>query len=74
MTAQLSSTEPVRSITGTIFNWAGQVYDVLCKTGHAAQCAREAERLLALSDQELAKRGLQRDEVIRHAFASYLAV
>lgn len=43
-------------------------------TSEAMRCAREAERLFALSDDELARRGLTRDAVISHAFARYLAV
>jgi hypothetical protein len=42
--------------------------------GGPAQCAREAERLFALSDAELARLGLTRDRVIHHAFARYLGL
>jgi hypothetical protein len=38
----------------------------------AARCAEEAERLFALSDAELARKGLTRDRVIHHAFRHYL--
>jgi hypothetical protein len=38
----------------------------------AARCAAEAERLFALSDAELARRGLSRDRVLSHAFARFL--
>ncbi len=36
------------------------------------RCAREYERLSQLSDEELARRGLQRDGLIQHAFRGYL--
>jgi hypothetical protein len=38
----------------------------------AAACARECERLMALSDEQLAARGLTRDGIVRHAFARYI--
>lgn len=33
------------------------------------RCAREVERLSALSDAELARRGLRREDIARHAFS-----
>ena len=36
------------------------------------RCLREAERLSQLSDAELARHGLTRDRIVRHAFARYL--
>lgn len=38
----------------------------------AAKCAREAERLHALTDVQLASLGLTRDRVVRHAFRRYI--
>jgi len=40
--------------------------------GGAIRAGREAERLFALSDAELERRGLSRSEVIHHAFRDYL--
>lgn len=37
-----------------------------------AQCAREATRLSQMSDDELAKRGLKRADIVRHAFRNHL--
>lgn len=47
--------------------------DILAEASTGMACAREAERLFALSDEELALRGLTRDQVIPHAFARLLA-
>jgi hypothetical protein len=44
------------------------------RASDAARCAREAERLLAKSDEELARLGLRRDEVVRHAFARFMYI
>ena len=38
----------------------------------ARTAAGEAERLLGLSDDALARRGLTRDRVVHHAFRTYL--
>jgi len=45
---------------------------VLVDTSTVARCAREAERLSALSDAELAGMGLTRDRVVQHAFRRYI--
>lgn len=47
-------------------------FTAIAEASGPAQCAREAERLFAMSDAELAKRGLTRDTVVQHAFKSYL--
>ena len=47
---------------------------LLVRIGEAsgpAERARYADRLFAMSDAELAKRGLTRDGIIRHAFRGY---
>jgi hypothetical protein len=50
------------------------LFDLLANTSQAARCAREAERLFAMSDEELLKRGLTRDRAIQYAFSPYLAI
>ena len=44
----------------------------LSQTSQAMDCARDAERLLRLSDVELYRLGVKRDEVIQHAFRGFL--
>ncbi len=44
----------------------------LAQTSQAMACAREAERLSRLSDGELYRLGVKRDEVIPHAFRGFL--
>lgn len=34
----------------------------------AHQCSLEAQRLMALSDDELARHGLKRQDIVQHAF------
>lgn len=62
-----------RSVFDRISDAVKRFAVVAADTSDAMRCAREAERLLALSDAELARRGLTRDAVISHAFARYLA-
>ncbi|WMS41304.1 hypothetical protein RDV64_14575 [Acuticoccus sp. MNP-M23] len=40
--------------------------------GGAIRAGREAERLFQLSEAELERRGLSRNEVVHHAFREYL--
>lgn len=44
----------------------------MAETSQAMDCAREAERLSRLSDAELYRLGVKRDEVIQHAFRGFL--
>jgi hypothetical protein len=39
---------------------------------NAGRCAAEAQRLMALSDAELARRGLRRDEIVPYAFRTHM--
>jgi hypothetical protein len=39
---------------------------------NAGRCAAEAERLMALSDADLARRGLRRDEIVSYAFRTHM--
>jgi hypothetical protein len=61
-----------RSILSAIGSAIGEAYVALARRSPAARCAEEAERLFALSDEELARMGLTRDRVIHHAFRHYL--
>jgi hypothetical protein len=40
----------------------------LCDLSNARQRALEVQRLVALSDAELARRGLKRDEIVHYVF------
>jgi hypothetical protein len=71
MTTQ-TTTGASRSILARISDALTAIADTLAETGDLARCRREAERLFALSDEELARRGLSRDRVINHAFRRYL--
>jgi hypothetical protein len=44
----------------------------LCDLSNARRCALEVERLMALSDAELARRGLKRDEIVAYVFRNYM--
>ena len=39
---------------------------------NARRCAAQAERLMALSDSELARLGLKRDEIVAYAFRNHM--
>jgi hypothetical protein len=44
----------------------------LCDLSNARQCAAEVQRLMALSDAELERRGLKRNEIVTYAFRNYV--
>jgi hypothetical protein len=48
------------------------IVSVLASLPTAAACAHECERLMQLSDEQLAARGMTRDGIVQHAFARFL--
>jgi hypothetical protein len=44
----------------------------LCDISNARRCALELERLTSLSDAQLERRGLKRDEIVHHVFRNYM--
>jgi hypothetical protein len=48
------------------------IADYFDSAGQALKAAHEYERLSALSDQQLAARGLSRQTLTQHVFADYL--
>jgi hypothetical protein len=67
---------PLRSIGKTAFARIGAgsaaVMKFLCSLSNARHCAHEVERLMALSDDQLAQRGIKRDQIVQVAFRNYL--
>ena len=49
----------------------GRVFAAFDSFSAAHGAAREAERLMMMSDDALARRGLRREDVMHHAFRSY---
>lgn len=47
--------------------------DRIAQNSDAMACSRKAQRLMALTDAELAARGLTRDRIVEHAFAYHMA-
>jgi hypothetical protein len=74
MTTQTIS--PVRSAAaalGAIFGAAAaRIGAALDGAAAGARCARDAKRLLAMSDADLARRGLTRDRIAEHCFARHM--
>ena len=60
-----------RSFLGALAHRLVDACVALAHRSPAARCAQEAERLFALSDAELAQRGLTRGRVIQHAFRQF---
>lgn len=51
----------------------GGIFRQLAENFRGYACAREAERLSALSDAELARLGIRREGIFQHAFGRFLA-
>lgn len=66
-------TTPNAGVFSGLRNGLAGFFQVLARNSQGWACAREVERLSALSDAELAKLGLTRDRIVQHAFASFLA-
>lgn len=59
---------PVRSLLDTISAALTRTVLAMAESSRAGKGAREYQRLSALSDAELARIGLRRDDIMRHAF------
>ncbi len=70
-TTQTDTTQTGRGFFASLGESLLALIEAVGSASHAGRCAREAERLFALSDAELARRGLTRDRVIPHAFGPY---
>ena len=73
MPAQTIAAKPesgfaVSSALDVISETLGQVAAFLPKPGRSVACGKEALRLLQLTDEELAKLGLTRDDVVSYAY------
>ena len=51
---------------------AHSVFSALVRNSRGASATREVERLSRLSDAELARLGITREGIVRHAFRGYL--
>lgn len=74
MTAQSTNATPRQSVLAPLAAAGRRFWEFALTHSAGARCAREAERLSALSDAELARIGLRREDIVRHAFrrlASY---
>ncbi len=74
MTANSNTARAARPLLAGLGDAIAGFIEAIARSSHAARCAEEAERLFALSDAELARRGLTRDRIIQHAFRAYLSV
>jgi hypothetical protein len=71
----IDTTFPTRHPTGslaTLRDRLGRVFDAVLEASPGMRCLREAERLSALPDSELARLGIARDDIVRHAFRRLL--
>jgi hypothetical protein len=67
MTAPTATRLSARSIPVRIGDAMTVIAGTLHESSDLSRCSREAERIFALSDDELARRGLTRDRIIQHA-------
>jgi hypothetical protein len=57
------------SLLGLIGYGLHSAFRTLSEASHGIRCAREAQRLSALSDLDLARMGIRRDQIFERAFA-----
>ncbi|MDA7424999.1 DUF1127 domain-containing protein [Thalassococcus lentus] len=70
--ANVTYSEPRgRSFFGAVLQGIGDFFVAITESNWRV---REAERLQAMSDQELAQRGLRREDIARHVFRDMLHI
>ena len=62
------------SIVRPVFQAVANTFDFLVQLGSANQMAQDMEHLLSLSDEQLAKRGLTREELPQYVLKNYWMV
>jgi len=68
--AQFSTNAPVSvSITGWATRTLNGFFDALIRMGENNPKLRQMDALMALSDEDLANRGLRRDEIARYVLS-----
>ena len=66
-----NSSSDLRSRRGLLSRLNG-LMEALSEASHGAACAKRAYNLSQLSDEALAKRGIRREDIVRHAFKGTL--
>jgi len=62
------------SFVRPVFQAVASTFDFLIELGSANQMAQEMEHLMSLSDEQLEKRGLTREELPQHVLKNYWMV
>ncbi len=70
--AMLSESFPRPSLLARVGNALTKLMVTMAEASHAGKCAALAQRLHAMSDEELEKVGISRDEIVHFAFRRYL--
>ena len=65
-----TATHPVAPPRNPLARVAQAVWDFLVSIGEANSMVRQVNALQALSDAELAERGIKREDIARHVFSS----
>lgn len=68
-----TTTAPARPLLASIYGHLRKIGALIANQSELMRCSREAERLFAMSDDQLARLGLTRDRIVHHAFGRYLA-
>ncbi len=69
MAHTLKITQTGISIGGLLSSIGEYIFSAMMKVAEANSRSKEIEFLRALSDEDLAKRGLTRDRIVQHVFA-----
>lgn len=73
--AQVSTNAPAHvNFGGAVANFFKSIVTGMMKITEANHLVQKADYLNSLSDAELAQRGLKREDIARHVFASYMGV
>ncbi len=68
MITQATTTTPPSNFFAAVKSKLSAIAKTLVNSSHLQRRAEQAQRFFAMSDEELARRGLRRDDIIRHVF------
>lgn len=68
MITQSTTTTPQRNVFSPLIDKLAVVAEILMKSSHLHRRAEEAQRFFALSDEDLARQGLKREDIMYRVF------
>lgn len=72
MAHSTAQTRSLAALPGIVVNIFTGIFEAMARIGEASEKVRQINALSALSDAELAQRGLRREDIVRRVMGSWV--